>query len=319
LLPSFLLQMPLGALVGLGMGRLAALMLNRVRLDYEGLYPVMSLSVVIVVFGLAAVLGGNGFMAVYAAGIVLGNSRFLHKRSLIRFHDGLSWLMQIGMFLVLGLLVFPSHLPGVIGVGLVVSAFLMFIARPVAVYLCLWGSKFNWRERTLVAWTGLRGSVPIVLATFPLLAGYPQSERIFNVVFFVVLTSVLLQGRSLMTVARWLGVDEPLKRQPRYPLEFDPTEQMQGETQEFEVMPGSTAAGRRVMDLGLPPGVLILLIRREGSFLVPTGQTRLEPHDALLVLAQFDQLQAARTLFEKPLPPKPDANPSDAPTPEEEE
>lgn len=298
LVPMFVLQMSVGAAVGLAMGKLSALMLNRVRLDYEGLYPVMSMSIVVLVFGLAGSLGGNGFLAVYVAGIVTGNSSFLHKRSLIRFHDGLGWLMQIGLFLALGLLVFPSHLPAVAGVGLMVSAVLMFVARPLAVYLCLWRSVFSWQERTLVAWTGLRGAVPIVLATFPLLAGYPQSERIFNVVFFVVLTSVLLQGRSLMMVARWLGVDEPLTSRPRYPLEFDRTDDMKGETSELDVLPGSATVGKRIMDLKLPAEVLILLIRRDRGFIVPRGQTRIQAHDTLMVLAEPDQLQATRALLE---------------------
>lgn len=298
LVPMFVLQMFVGAAVGLGAGKLAAILLNRVRLDYEGLYPVLSLSMVILVFGLAALLGGNGFLAVYLAGIVGGNSDILHKRSIVRFHDGLNWLMQIGMFLTLGLLVFPSHLVPVAGVGLGVSAVLMFVARPIAVYLCLWGSHFSVRERTLVAWTGLRGAVPIVLATFPLLANYPQSERVFNIVFFVVLTSVLLQGRSLMMVARWLGVDEPLASRPRYPLEFDRTEDIDGETCEFNIQPDSTSVGQRVMDLRLPANVLILLIRRGRKFLVPGGQTRIEPHDTLLVLAEQELLQATRDVFE---------------------
>jgi cell volume regulation protein A len=313
MLPMFLLQMSVGATIGLGGGKMTSLLLNRVRLDYEGLYPVLSMSIVALLFGLAAVLGGNGFLAVYLAGIVVGNNDILHKRSIVRFHDGLSWLMQIGMFLTLGLLVFPSHLLPVAGVGLGVSAVLMFVARPVAVYLCLWRSDFSLPERTLVAWTGLRGAVPIVLATFPLLADYPESERAFNIVFFVVLTSVLLQGRSLMMLARWLGVDEPLGSRPRYPLEFDRTEDMDGETCEFDVRPDSAAVGQRVMDLKIPANVLILLIRRGRKFLVPGGQTRIEAHDTLLVLAQQDQLQAIRDLLwaKAPVAEAPEAAPED--------
>lgn len=298
LVPSFFLQMSIGAVVGLAMGHAASRLINRIDLDYEGLYPVLTLCIVMLTFGLAQLLWGNGFLAVYLCGIVLGNRRFVRKRSIVRFHDGLSWLMQIGMFVALGLLVFPSHLPPVAGSGLAVAAFLMFVARPIAIYLCMWRSRFSLRERTLVAWTGLRGAVPIVLATFPLLAGHPESEMIFNIVFFVVLTSVLLQGQSLMLVARWLGVDKPLDTQPRYPLEFDQTEDMEGETRELEVQPGSSAAGKRVMDLGLPQGVLILLIRRGRQFIVPRGQTRLEPHDTLLVLADPDTFAAAEQAVE---------------------
>lgn len=302
LLPAFLRQMTVGAGIGLGAGKLAALLLNRVRLDYEGLYPVLSMSIVVLVFGLAAVLGGNGFLAVYLAGIVVGNSDVLHKRSLMRFHDGLGWLMQIGMFLALGLLVFPSRLLPVAGMGLLIAAVLMFVARPIAVYLCLWRSRFSVRERTLVGWTGLRGAVPIVLATFPMLAGYPQSAWVFNVVFFVVLTSVLLHGRSLMTVARWLGVDQPLASRPRYPLEFDRTEGIAGETREFEIPPDSAAVGQRVMDLKLPASVLILLIRRGREFIVPRGQTRIESSDTLLVLAETALLAATEDVVKAKAP-----------------
>lgn len=297
LIARFALQMSLGAGVGVGLGWVLARVLSRVRLDYEGLYPVLSFSLVPLVFGTAAVLGGNGFLAVYVAGIVVGNTNILHRRSLMRFHDGLGWLMQIGMFLTLGLLVFPSRLPAVADIGLFIAAVLIFVARPLAVYACLLGSAFSWRERTLVGWTGLRGAVPIVLATFPLMAGYPESERVFNVVFFVVCLSVLLQGPSLMRVARWLKVDMPVDAKPPYPLEFDRVDGMSGETTEFEILPGSKADGKRVMDLGLPPNVLVLLIRRGREFLVPGGQTSLQARDTLLVLAEREALDSARSLF----------------------
>lgn len=293
----FVLQMTLGAAFGLGLGWVSATLLNRVRLDYEGLYPVLSFSLVPVVFGAAAAAGGNGFLAVYLAGIVVGNKDILHRRSLMRFHDGLGWLMQIGMFLTLGLLVFPSRLLDVAVTGLIVSGVLIFFARPVAVYLCLLGSEHSWRARTLVGWSGLRGAVPIILATFPLMAGYQESDRVFNIVFFVVCVSVLLQGRSLMLVARWLGVDQPLDVRPPYPLEFDQVDGLQGETREFEVLSGSTADGKRIMDLGLPPSVLVVLIRRGREFLVPKGQTELKHGDTLLVLAEREGIADAEPVF----------------------
>lgn len=298
LIAMFFIQMSVGLFIGLGAGRIAGPVINRIRLDYEGLYPVLTMAMVVVVFGLAEVLGGNGFLAVYLCGIVLGNREFVHKRSLVRFHDGLSWLVQIGLFLVLGLLVFPSQLPAVAGAGMLVSAFLMLVARPLAVYLALWRSSFDMRARTLVAWAGLRGAVPIVLATFPLMAGYPRSEEIFHIVFFVVLTSVLLQGKSLMTVARWLKVDAPAAAPPRYPLEFDRTDQMQGETREFDIPPDSPAVGKAIVDLGLPHDVLILLIRRGSAFVVPRGQTIIQPHDALLILAEAERLNELNRLLQ---------------------
>jgi cell volume regulation protein A len=145
---------------------------------------------------------------VYLAGIHLGNSKFRHKRSLQGFHEGLAWLMQILMFLALGLQVFPSHLVPVLGSGLLLSVFLIVIARPVATFSLLWWSGMPVRDQVLVSWVGLRGAVPIILATFPLVAGLPQADLIFHLVFFIVLTSVLLQGTSIPLVARWLGVDD---------------------------------------------------------------------------------------------------------------
>jgi potassium/hydrogen antiporter len=210
LIPSFLKQMALGALLGVGMGRAAVTVLNRLRLEYEGLYPVLSLALVLFTYGVAYAVGGNGFLAVYLAGLVMGNDDFIHKQSLMRFHDGVAWLMQIAMFLVLGLLVFPSRLVPVAAAGLAVSLFLMLVARPASVFVTLAFARGGWREKAMVSWVGLRGAVPIILATFPLLAGLPQAETIFNLVFFIVITSVLLQGTTLPRAARWLGVDAPL-------------------------------------------------------------------------------------------------------------
>ena len=278
-------QMPLGALMGFLLGRGTLVLLNRVRLDHEGLYPVLTSSLALVTFGAAESLGGNGFLGVYVMGLVLGNGRFLHERSLTRFHDGLGWLMQIVMFLVLGLLVFPSRLPAVTSQGLLLTGFLLFAARPVAVFACLIRGSFGFREKVLLSWAGLRGAVPIVLATFPFTAGNPRSDLIFNLVFFVVLLSVFLQGSTLMSLARALGLDEPSGFRPRYPLEFDRTGHADEETREFWVVPGSRGEGRRVADLGLPREALILLVRRGGRFLVPRGDTTLLGGDALLVLA----------------------------------
>ena len=238
LLPSLVIGMTTGILVGAAIGFLAGRLFDTVRLEFEGLYPVLGMSLVLLTYGGAEILRGNGFLAVYSCGIVLGNTDFVNKRTLARFHDGIGWLMQIILFLVLGLLVFPSRLPAIAFPALLVSAFLMFVARPVAVYIGLLRSSFTMSQRTLIAWTGLRGAVPVVLATIPFTAGYERSDVLFNMVFFIVLTSVLLQGKSLMTVARRLKVDEPLVSRPRYPLEFEKTESgMLNETRETDILP----------------------------------------------------------------------------------
>lgn len=206
---SFFLQMLLGSIGGYLMGRGILFLVNRLRLGYDGLYPVLTFSLVLLTYGVANSIGGNGFLAVYIAGIVVGNHKFLRKRILHSFHDGLAWMMQISMFVTLGLLVFPSQLLPVMGTGLLIAASLIFIARPLSVFLVLMLSRSNFREKTFISWVGLRGAVPIILATYPLLAGVEKSEFIFNAVFFVVLTSVILQGATLPFVARRLGVEDP--------------------------------------------------------------------------------------------------------------
>ena len=168
-----------------------------------------TIALVLFTYGLTAILGGSGFLAVYLVGLLLGNSSVQRVDRLSHFHDGIAWLMQIAMFLILGLLVFPSHLPAVIGSGLLITAVAVFLARPVSVFIALSLVKMSWQEKCFVSWVGLRGAVPIVLATFPLLAGLPKASLLFDLVFFVVLASVLLQGTSVPLVARWLGVLAP--------------------------------------------------------------------------------------------------------------
>jgi len=210
MIPMFAQQMALGATMGYLSGKGMMYIVNRINLESNGLYPVLTIAMVLLIYGSTVILGGNGFLAVYIAGITFGNSNFLNKRSTISFHEGLAWLMQITMFIVLGLLVFPSHLIPIAWIGLVISAFLMFIARPVAIFLLLSVSKMSYREKAMISWVGLKGAVPIVLATIPLLAGLSDAETIFNIVFFIVMTSVLLQGSSITFVAKLLGVESPV-------------------------------------------------------------------------------------------------------------
>lgn len=205
-LPMFVQQMLLGLLLGYGLGRAVAWILQNIRLSFDGLYAVLSVTLMLLVFSLTAVLGGSGFLAAYVAGVVVGNSDFPRKTALLAFHEGNTWLMEIGMFLTLGLLVFPSQLPSVAVGAILLALFLMLVARPVAVFLSLPNRRFSLNEKVFVAWVGLRGAIPIVLATFPLLAGVESAQKIFNVTFFVVLFSVLVQGTTLPLVARGLRV-----------------------------------------------------------------------------------------------------------------
>ncbi|MBX5457439.1 MAG: potassium/proton antiporter [Thermogemmatispora sp.] len=206
----FVQQMGIGLALGLVIGGLAIWLIGRLHLDVEGLYRVLTIALALFTYAVTALLGGSGFLAVYLVGLLLGNSRVEGIERIGRFHDSLAWLMQIAMFLILGLLVFPSRLPAVALAGVLITLVSVFVARPLAVLLALLPlRRMPLREKLFVAWVGLRGAVPIVLATFPLLAGLPRAGLLFDLVFFVVLASVLLQGTTVSLVARWLGVARP--------------------------------------------------------------------------------------------------------------
>jgi cell volume regulation protein A len=293
----FVQQMVLGGVLGFGCGWALVWVVNHIGLETEGLYPVLSLSSVLLIYGLIAFLGGNGFLGIYIAGLVMGNRNFVHKKSLLRFHDAVAWLMQIVMFLILGLQVFPSQLVPVIGPGLLLSALLMLLARPAAVFLCLSLSAFNLKERILVAWVGLRGAVPIILATFPLLANIPNAGHIFNLVFFIVLTSVLLQGTSLPLVVRWLGLARPQSFRPRYPLEFEEGKGTDATLMDFIIPYHSGVVGKAILELGFPAESVITLIVRNDQYLVPTGSTILQPGDVLLVVLKKESIREVNRIL----------------------
>lgn len=300
LLPVFAVQMTLGAVVGLAFGRAMVLTVNRLRLEYDGLYPVLTIGMVLLCYAATAGCGGNGFLAVYVAGIAMGSQRFRHRNSLVRFHDGLAWLMQIAMFVVLGLLVFPSRLLPVAASALAVVAFLMLVARPVSVLLVLAGTRFTLPEKLMVGWVGLRGAVPIVLATFPLLANVPDAEVIFDLVFFIVLVSVAIQGPSIPWIARRLGVAAPLRVPQHYPIEFESQAEVDAELLELIVPAAAAAAGRRLVDIPLPPGTLVVLICRDEQFIVPDGTTSIAAGDVVLVLCSRAAMAEAQARLTAP-------------------
>lgn len=297
LVPSFVLDMGMGGFIGYVMARFIIFLVNRLKLEYEGLYPVIMIALVLLTYTIAALLNGNGFLAVFVAGLIMAQSEFPNKNMIRKFHDGLAWLMQIVMFLTLGLLVFPSRVIPVIGTGFLISFILMVIARPLSVWLCLLPFGLSRRKKIMVAWVGLRGAAPIILATFPLLAGIPQAETIFNIVFFVVVTSVLIQGTSLPVLSRFLKLDVPLANRRSYPIEFEKTRAIDAELNDMIVPYSSAAAGKRIGELNVPEKCLIVLISRADKFVIPSGLTVLEEGDVLLVLANdadFSSLQ--RTL-----------------------
>jgi cell volume regulation protein A len=297
LVPMFLIQFTVGGALGWLMGAGGAWLLNRIQLKEQGLYSVLSTALVVLIYGATASLGGNGFLAVYIAGIVMGNTPFVHRRSLTRYHEGLSWLLQIAMFLVLGLQVFPSELIGLVPVGLLLAAFLMFVARPLSVAISLLPFPFSLREKTMVAWVGLRGAAPIVLATFPLLAGLEQANQIFNLIFFVVLVSVMLQGTTLPSVGRLLKVNSAETQTGEENLAEDYFEQYHGDLTEFLISAGSPAQAKRIVDLDLPLDVLLVLIKRGELIIIPRGDITLEAGDRILVASDPAELEKLNSVF----------------------
>jgi len=293
----FVIQMGLGIVFGLGFGKAMVLMLNRLKSYYEGVYPVFSLALAVLTYGSTAAVGGSGFLAVYIAGLVAGNSEFVYKKSMLRFFDGLAWLSQIAMFITLGLLVFPSRIISIIWAGLACSAFLMLVARPISVFLSLLFVQLRWREKVLVSWVGLRGAVPIVLATFPLVAGLAEAESIFNIVFFIVLTSALLQGWSIPAVARFLRLQAPIIPKRQYPIEYAPVDGVDTQLVEFIIPFSAAISGKPIVEIGLPRDSLIVLINRNENFLVPSGGTVLEEGDVVLVLVNQKNLAEVREIL----------------------
>ena len=294
LVPMFFQQMIVGTLLGIGAGKITRWAINTSKLEFEGLYPVLSTAIVVLTYGVTQAIGGSGFLAVYVSGIVLGNENYLHKRSLRVFHDGVAWLMQIVMFLTMGLLVLPSELSRMAVSGIWLSAFLVVVARPVSVLLCLTPFRFSWRDQLMVSWAGLRGAVPIVVATYPLIAGASDAHTLFDLVFFVVFISVLLQGTTIPMVSTWLNVAAPIVKTFQYPIEFNPTTDLKSELVEVPVPAKSAAIGRSLIELALPAGALIVLIRRGDDVLVPRGSTQIESGDTLLALAEPDALGRIR-------------------------
>ena len=243
------------------------------------------ISLVLLTYVIAVFLKGNGILAVYLVGLMLGKAEFPNKKMIMRFHDGLAWLAQIVMFVTLGLLVFPSHIVPLIGAGFFLTFLLMVVARPVSVLLCLLPFNINMRKKVMVAWVGLRGSVPIILATFPFMAGIPQADTIFNIVFFVVIASVFIQGTSIPFLSKILKLDVPLANKMNYPIEFEKTAAFDAEMIDVIVPFDSEVVGKRISDLDVPEKCLILLICRQGNFVIPSGSMVIESGDVMLVLA----------------------------------
>ncbi len=283
---NFFFQLILGALAGYFFGRLAVKIINHTHLNHEALYPVLLLAMVFIIFSVTNEFNGNGYLAAYISGLVVGNSKFIHKKTTKSFFDGMAWLFQIIMFLTLGLLVNPSELMPVAGIGLVISLFLIFIARPIAVWLCLIPFKsLPTKAKHYVSWVGLRGAVPIIFATYPLTMGISHAQMIFNIVFFVTLVSLLVQGTTVSLVAYKLGLAKSNESLDNA-IPVDPLpENIKSTISEITIEPQQLVNGCKIVDMPIPDNTVIVMVKRKGKYFVPTGATEIEPKDILLLIS----------------------------------
>jgi potassium/hydrogen antiporter len=305
----FATQLAIGVAAGLAVGWLGVEGFRRVRLVSGGLYPVASLTVGALAFGAADTLGGSGFLAVYLAGLALGSFHIPARRTVAAFHDGLAWIAQLSLFFVLGLLVFPSDFGGVALEGTILALLLVFVARPVGAFVATLPEKFTNAERLALGWAGLRGAVPVVLATFPVIEGVPGSLEFFNIVFFAVLFSTLLQGSTLEPLAQRLGLTTAEPALPRPLAETGTISGLGAEVVEYPVARGDAVAGLRVRDLGLPREALVTVIVRDGRAVPPRGSTVISAGDRLHLMVTREAADVFPSLIERwrtgPIEPTP--------------
>lgn len=276
-----LTQILFGALIGILVGKVGSWLINHIKLDIDGLYSILVIGIVLLSYSIANLFKGNGFLSVYITGLILGNSKLVHKNSLVHYFDGLSWLMQILLFFTLGLLVFPSKLPNVALTGIGTALFIIFVARPLAVFCVLTFFKRSVKEQLLVSWVGFRGAASIVFATYPLTAGIAVADEIFNIVFFVALVSVMIQGTFFIPIAKKLqlvGEEEAVLK-----TFTDYSGEIQAELLEMEIFRSSNMAGKAIMDLDIPSNILIVVIKRNGKLITPSGATVLKEGDLIML------------------------------------
>ncbi len=286
--PMFVVQMVVGVAMGLAMGWVSKRIINRIRLEYDALYAVLVIALMFFTYSATGMVKGNGFLAVYVCALYLGNQKLIHKKTIAKIFDGLAWIMQITIFIVLGLLVFPSKIVPIIGIGLAISAFLMFVARPLSVFISLLPLKMPFNRQLFISWVGLKGAVPIVFATYPLVAGLDKADMMFNIVFFISATSVLIQGTTLSRVAKLFGVSQPFRktRNISIDIEVGDHEDVKSKFAQVVLPKGSSAVGTSLVELGFPKKAVISLIIRGSKYITPYGSTILEAHDKLLVVAE---------------------------------
>jgi len=288
---EFLKQLILGSLSGYLLGKVAVRFINKINLDNDALYSVMLLAVMFFLYGFTSFIGGNGYLAVYAGGLLMGNQRFVHKRSSMKFFNGLSWLFQIVMFLTLGLLVNPKELLPIAGVGILVGVFMIIVSRPLAVLLSLAPfRKMTLKAKLFTSWVGLRGAVPIIFATYPWISSLPHAKTMFNIVFFITILSLMIQGTTVSAMAHWLKLALPrvkTNKLKEFDVEF--SDEIKSAMSEITVLPEMLKNGKRIMDISLPDRTLVVMVKRNDRYFIPRGNTQLDVGDSVLVITDDEE------------------------------
>lgn len=283
---DFAIQFVVGSITGFAMGKLGVLIINKIKLNNSSLYPILLLSIVFFTFTITDLLKGNGYLAVYIAGVVVGNSKIVCRRETQTFFDGFTWLSQIIMFLALGLLVNPHELLGVAPVAVLIGLFMMIVARPASVFLCLLPFKnLGFKAKTFTSWVGLRGAVPIIFATYPVVADIDGADQIFNIVFFITLLSMIIQGSTISWAAKKLNLNLPLQKEGNdfgieLPDEIDTT------LKDIEVTEKMLENGNKIADMNIPKGTLVMIVKRGNRHIIPNGSLILQAGDKLLLISE---------------------------------
>ena len=287
----FFKQLLLGGLAGYFLGRLSVRIINKINLDNDALYSVLLMTLMFFLFGFTTFISGNGYLAVYVGGLFIGNSRFVHKRSSLKFFDGMTWLVQIIMFLTLGLLINPSELLPIAGIGIIVGLFMIFFSRPVSVHLSLLPFRnLSHKARHYVAWVGLRGAVPIIFATYPWIENLPHAKDIFNIVFFITILSLVIQGTTVGSMAKWLGLSQDVLRKRKLKnFDVEISEDIKSYMSEISIKKEFLANGSRLMDLNVPEKTLIAMVKRDDQYFIPRGNTELMVGDRILVITDNEK------------------------------
>lgn len=282
-LQTLFLQMTIGSLAGVAIGFAAVWTLKRVKLNSAPLYSILLLAVSLFAFSMTQMIQGNGYLAVYIAGLIIGNKPMNNRKEILSFMDGMTWIMQIGMFLSLGLLVNPHEMLHVAPIALLIGLFLIFIGRPLTVFLCLLPfKKISFRAKLFTSWVGLKGAVPIIFATYPIVEGIPGSEQIFNIVFFITLLSLIFQGMSIPRVAKLLHLNLPMEKVPEtFGIEI-PEEA--GKLQDYTLTDDDLEGGNTLKEIHFPQGARVVIIRRDDKFIIPDGSVELQSGDQLLII-----------------------------------